>query len=282
MSILVTFLAVFNYFPIAYSFIGSFFVWRPLKEQFRFTGLSNYAWMVQDPIFFTALFNTVSFAVVACVLYLGSALWVATMIFSVSRFQSFLRSSYFLPVVTSSVAVSLLWRHAFYNTETGLFNVVLEAFGLPPQLWLLDERQVLACIIVVTVWKELGYGVIILLAGLHEIPTSIYEAAAIDGAGRFKTLRSITIPMLRPAILVVGVTGMIGFLQVFNQIILMTSISGRSPGGPGTSSFTMMLWIYRKAFIDFDFGRASAIGYLLVLVILMFTAIQFRLNRTED
>lgn len=282
MALLLVYIGIFNYFPIFYSFIGSFFKWRPIKGIFEFVGLKNYIWMVQDPLFWTSITNTLVFAVVSCVLYISLGLVFATLIYSVPRFQGFFRTTYFLPVITSGVAVSLLWKYAFYNTNNGVFNVVLEFFGLDPQMWLLDEKQVLACIIAMTVWKELGYAIVIFIAGLNEIPTELFEAATIDGANRLQSFRRIIIPLIKPTTLLVAVTGMINFLQVFNQVMLMTSTAGKSPGGPGTSSYTMMLWIYQKGFRDFEFGRASAIGYALVLVILVFTVIQFRMNRSEE
>lgn len=282
MAAMLIYIGIFNYFPIIYSFIGSFFNWKPIKGTFEFVGLENYIWMLKEPLFRTAITNTLVFAIVTCVLYVGLGLFFATLIYSVPRFQGFFRTTYFLPVITSGVAVSLLWKYAFYNTNNGLFNVILEFFGFEPQMWLLDENQVLGCIIAMTVWKELGYAIVIFIAGLNEIPNELFEAATIDGANRIQIFRRIIIPMIRPTTLLVAVTGMINFLQVFNQVMLMTSTAGKSPGGPGTSSYTMMLWIYERGFKDFDFGRASAIGYALVLVILVFTAIQFRLNRSEE
>lgn len=282
MTILIAYIGIFNYFPILYSFIGSFFKWRPIKGIFKFVGFDNYIWMLEDPLFWTSITNTLVFALVSCLFYVSLGLIFATLIYSVPRFQSFFRTTYFLPVITSGVAVSLLWKYAFYNTNNGVFNVVLEFFGFDPQMWLLDENQVLACIIVMTVWKEIGYAIVIFIAGLNEIPTELFEAATIDGASRFQSFRRIIIPLIKPTTLLVAVTGMINFLQVFNQVMLMTSTAGKNPGGPGTSSYTMMLWIYEKGFRDFEFGRASAIGYALVLVIMVFTVIQFRLNRSEE
>ena len=282
MTLLVAYLGVFNYFPIIYSFLGSFFKWRPIKGVFDFVGLNNYTWMLTEPLFWTAITNTLVFALVSCLLYVSLGLVFATLIYSAPRFQGFFRTTYFLPVITSGVAVSLLWKYAFYNTNNGVFNVVLEFFGLDSQMWLLDEKQVLACIIAMTVWKELGYAIVIFIAGLNEIPNELFEAATIDGANRLQSFRRIILPLIKPTTLLVAVTGMINFLQVFNQVMLMTSTAGRSPGGPGTSSYTMMLWIYQKGFRDFEFGRASAIGYALVLVILVFTVIQFRLNKSEE
>ncbi len=282
MTILVVYIGIFNYFPIVYSFIGSFFKWRPIKGIFKFVGFDNYIWMLKDPLFLTSMGNTLIFALVSCFLYVSLGLIFAVLIYSVPRFQGFFRTTYFLPVITSGIAVSLLWKFAFYNTNNGVFNVILEFFGMKSQMWLLDEKQVLACIIVMTVWKEIGYAIVIFIAGLNEIPTELFEAATIDGANRFQCFKRIIIPLIKPTTLLVAVTGMINFLQVFNQVMLMTSTAGKLPGGPGTSSYTMMLWIYQRGFKEFDFGRASAIGYMLVFVIMIFTVIQFRLNRSEE
>ena len=282
MSLLLLYIGIFNYFPIFYSLTGSFFEWKPIKGIFRFAGFDNYMWMFREPVFWTSLINTLVFALAACFFYVVLGLIFATLIYLSPRFQGFFRTTYFLPVITSGVAVSLLWKYAFYNTNNGVFNVVLEFFGLPSQMWLLDEKQVLGCIILMTVWKEIGYAIIIFIAGLNEIPGELFEAATIDGGSRLQCFRHIIIPRIRPTTLLAAVTGMINFLQVFNQVILMTSTAGKSPGGPGTSSYTLMLLIYEQGFRDFNFGRASAIGYALVLIIMVFTLIQFRLNRTED
>lgn len=282
MTVLVIYLGIFNYFPILYSMVGSFFDWKPIKGTFDFAGLENYRWMAENPLFLTSLINTLVIAIVSCFFYVTLGLAFATLIHFVPRFQGFLRTTYFLPVITSSAAVSLLWKYAFFNTNNGVFNTVLKFFGLPPQMWLLDAKQVVGCIILVTVWKELGYAIIIFIAGLNEIPSTLFEAATIDGASRPACFRYLVLPLIRPTALLVTVTGMINFLQVFNQVILMTSINGSHPGGPGTSSYTMMLWVYQTGFRDFNFGRASAIGYVLVAIIMVFTMIQFRLNRSEE
>ncbi len=278
---LLLFLGVFYFFPIFYSSIGSLFDWKPLKKVFEFVGFDNYIWLFGQELFGEALKNTLVFAIVAVCLYIVLGVIFAFLIFSVPRLQGFFRTVYFLPVITASAAVSILWKYSFYNTDAGLFNAILEIFGLQRQMWLMDEKMVLACIIVMTVWKQVGYAIIIVLAGLNEIPQELSEAATIDGANRFKCFRYIALPLLRPTILLVTVTGMIDFLQVFNQIILMTSTVGGNPGGPGTASYTLMLWIYEKAFTEWDFGRASAIGYVLVFIIMIFTLIQFRLNKEE-
>lgn len=282
MAILVVYIGIFNYFPIIYSFVGSFFQWKPIKGVFQFAGLDNYIWMFKEPIFWKSMGNTLVFALVTCFLYVSLGLIFATLIFSVPKCQGFFRTVYFLPVITSGVAVSLLWKYAFYNTNNGIFNVVLEFFRFKPQMWLLDEKQVIACIIAMTVWKEIGYAIIIFVAGLNEIPSELFESATIDGANRFQLFKSIIIPLIKPTTLLVAVTGMINFLQVFNQVMLMTSTAGKSPGGPGTSSYTAMLLIYEKGFKEFNFGRASAVGYALVSIILIFTMIQFRLNKGEE
>lgn len=282
MTVLVGYMLLFNLFPILYSFIGSFFNWKPLQGTFDFNGIANYAYVFSDGLFWTSLLNTLFFALVTCALYIVLGLIFATLIFMVPKGRGYFRTTYFLPVITSGVAVSLLWKYAFYNTNNGLFNTILEFFGINPQMWLLDEHMVIPCIIFMTVWKELGYAVIIFYAGLNEISPSQFEAATIDGASRLQIFRRIIIPSIKPTTLLVAVTGMIKFLQVFDQVMLMTSSAGSPPGGPGTASYTSMLLIYDYGFGDFNFGRASAVGYALVLVIMIFTAIQFKLNRAED
>lgn len=152
--LLLVYIGIFNYFPIAYSFIGSFFEWKPIKGIFRFEGFDNYAWMLSEPLFGSRCPIHWYLLLAACFFYVALGLIFATLIYMSPRFQGFFRTTYFLPVITSGVAVSLLWKYAFYNTNNGIFKVVLEFFGLPPQMWLLDENQDLPCIILMNVWKE--------------------------------------------------------------------------------------------------------------------------------
>jgi multiple sugar transport system permease protein len=238
--------------------------------------------MFQDPLFWQSLRNTLIFAISSCFLYVVLGLIFAALIFSVKKGRGFFRTSFFMPVITSGVAVSILWKYAVYNTDNGILNALLGFFRLPPQMWLLNENQVIPSIIAMTVWKELGYAVIIFYAGLSSISPELFESATIDGAGGLQTFRSITVPLVKPATLLVAVTGMINFLQVLNPILLMTGKTGGSGvGGPGTASYTMMLLVYQRAFRDFNFGRASVAGYTLTLVILIFSVIQIRLSREE-
>lgn len=280
MSILVFYIGTFTYFPIIYSIIGSFANWRPIRNIFEFSGFDNYKWMFENDLFWKSMWNTIRFAMITCALYVGLGLFFATLIFINKKFQGFFRSAFFMPVITSGVAVSILWRHAFYNTNSGIFNTVLEFFGGSPQMWLLDERLVIPCIIAMTVWKDLGYAIIIFFAGLKEVPGELFEAATIDGAGKMQLFRHIILPMVKPATLLVAVTGMINYLQVLNPILLMTSrIDTGTVGGPGTASFTSMVLVFQNAFREYHFGRASAVGYSLTVVILFFTFIQFRISK---
>jgi multiple sugar transport system permease protein len=282
MGLLIVYLGLFSYFPIVYSFIGSFMNWQPVKRINTFTGFDNYRYMFQDPLYWQSLWNTLRFAIITCALYVALGLVFATLTFSVKRGRGFFRTSFFMPVITSGVAVSILWKYAVYNTDNGILNTLLGFFKISPQMWLLNETQVIPCIIAMTVWKELGYAIIIFYAGLNDIPRELFEAATIDGAGGLQTFRSITVPLVRPATLLVAVTGMINFLQVLNPILLMTGKAGGSGvGGPGTASYTMMLLVYQRAFKEFNFGRASVAGYTLTLVILIFSVIQLRLSREE-
>jgi multiple sugar transport system permease protein len=282
MGILIVYLGLFSYFPIIYSFIGSFMNWQPIKRINVFTGFDNYVYMFRDPLFWQSLRNTLIFAISSCLLYVVLGLIFAALIFSVKKGRGFFRTSFFMPVITSGVAVSILWKYAVYNTDNGILNALLDFLNFSPQMWLLNERQVIPCIIAMTVWKELGYAIVIFYAGLNDISKELFEAATIDGAGGLQTFRSITVPLVKPATLLVAVTGMINFLQVLNPILLMTSkAGGGGVGGPGTASYTMMLLVYQRAFRDFNFGRASVVGYTLTLVILFFSVIQLRLSRED-
>jgi multiple sugar transport system permease protein len=276
MGILLVYLGLFTYFPIFYSLAGSFMNWQPIKKNFSFYGLANYVWVFSEPLFWKSLLNTLQFAVVTSLLYVSLGLVFATLIFFVDRFKSYYRSVFFLPVITSGVAVSILWKYAIYSTSNGILNTLLSLFNIAPQMWLLDEKLVIPCIIAMTVWKDVGYSILIFYAGLNEIPTDLFEAATIDGAGALPVFRKIIMPMVRGSTLLVGVTGMIGYLQLFTSVQLMTK------GGPANASYTMMYLLYQKAFTEFNFGRASAVGYAMTMVILIFSVIQFRLNREKQ
>jgi multiple sugar transport system permease protein len=267
---------IFLIFPIVYALAGSLFDWNPMRRIFNFAGASNYIEAFTFPLMWKSLFNSVYFAAVVVLLRTVIGLVFAVLINSVSRFRSFFRTVYFLPVVTSMVAVSLIWYSLLYNPAFGIFNQVLVSLGLPRINWLISPYWAMPSVILMTIWKDAGYAVVLYLAGLQGIPAQLIEAATIDGAGRFKIFRYITVPLLNNTTLLVVITATISYLQAFTQIFMLTE------GGPGTATYTMVFYLYNEAFTKYRFGYASALSAILFVVIMAFSIIQMKLNRKAD
>jgi multiple sugar transport system permease protein len=268
-------------FPIAYSFVMSFSKWNPLIHEQTFLGLGNYREaLFHDKVFWTTLFNSAYFSLVTVVAGAILGLVVAMAINALPRFVPFFRTLYFLPVVSSMVAVSIIWRW-IYQPRFGLINTVLAGigdffgFGMPEINWLGNLRLALPAIMIMSIWKGLGYTMVLFMAGLDAIPRTFYEAAAIDGAGRWHSFVRITLPLLKPTIAFVLVTRTIVSLQSFTQMYIMTA------GGPVNATRTTVMLLYEKAFGSYLFGYASAIAFILFVVILVLTVAQLIVMRTS-
>jgi multiple sugar transport system permease protein len=268
---------VFLLFPIGYALVGSFFEWNPLHNLFKFNGGANYIEAFTFPLMWKSLGNGIYFAVVVVFVRTAIGLIFAVLINNVLHFRSLFRTIYFLPVVTSMVAVSLIWRNLLYNPAFGIFNQMLRSIGLPTSNWLKSPYSVLPSIMLMTIWKDAGYAVVLYLAGLQGIPAQLIEAATIDGAGRFRIFRHITLPLLSNTTLLVVITATISYLQAFTQIFMMTD-----NGGPGTSAYTMVYYLYNEAFTKYRFGYASALSAILFVVIMIFSLVQMKLTRKAD
>jgi multiple sugar transport system permease protein len=230
----------------------------------RFVGLQNYANLVHLPIFWTALKNTFYFAFVGAPLSVLAALCAALLINArATRWKGFFRTAFFAPFVTTLVAVAIVWKY-LYHPRYGLLNAALGEFGLGPVDWLGDPRWAMPAIILLAVWKNFGYNMLIFLAGLQRIPRALYEAAELDGAGAWITFRHITLPLLIPTFVFVGVITGIGYLQLFAEPYVMTQ------GGPLKSTLSMVLLMYEEGFRWWRLGSAAAIAFVL-----------FRLQRTR-
>ncbi len=239
----------------------------------RFIGLANYRHLAADPVFWTALRNTLYYVLAGGPLSVLVSLAAALLLHHrLVRFRPFFRSAYFAPWVTTLVAVALVWRY-LYHPQYGLLNAALGALGAGRIDWLGDPRWAMPAIILLSVWKNFGYNMLIFLAGLQTIPESLYEAAALDGAGAWHRFRHITVPMLGPTFLFVGVVTMIAAFQIFSEPYVMTQ------GGPLKSTLTLMLFLYEEGFRWWRLGLAAAIAVLLGLLTLLGTAAQLRLRR---
>lgn len=271
------FYGMFVIFPICYAAIGSFFDWQPMAGIFDFTGLENYKNVLSNRAFITSLMNTLLFAflVVAFRTFLG--IFFAFLINEVKHFKSWFRTVYFVPVITSVVAVSLVWQR-LYDPQFGPLNDFLTSLGFGKQLFLKDGKLALIWIIVSVIWKDVGYVIILYLAGISGISSTYYEAAAIDGASKFKMFRAITWPLLKSTTAFVVITSIITYLQSFTQIFIMTD----QTAGPGISTYTMMFLLYKSAFVDYLFGIASANAMFLFIIILVFSIFQLKMHMFES
>jgi multiple sugar transport system permease protein len=242
----------------------------------RWIGLANYATLLGQPVFWRALANTCYFALVGGPLSVLVALGAALMVNArVVRYKSLFRTIYFAPFVTTLVAVALVWRY-LYHPQYGLLNYALGAIGLGPIDWLGDPRWAMPAIIGLAVWKNFGYSMLILIAGLQSIPQELYEAAELDGAGDWTRFRYVTLPLLRPALVFVGVITTIGYLQLFAEPYVMTQ------GGPVRSTTSLVLLMYEEAFRWWRIGYGSAIAFVLFVIVLVATLLQLRLQRGES
>jgi multiple sugar transport system permease protein len=237
----------------------------------QWVGLANFRFMMVDKTFRTALWNTLLYTVVSVPLQLAVALGVALLLNMQIRGKNLYRAIIFLPSQTPIVANALLWFFIFSPTY-GLANVVMDILGLPQQRWLWDVNLVKPALIVMAIWA-FGGAMIIFLAGLQNIPQSLYEAADIDGAGPVSKFVHITIPLLSPTIFFNLVIGLIGAFQVFTPVYIMTR------GGPGTSSMMLGMYIYRHGFEQFNMGYASLLAWVLFTIVLLLTLMQFVLAR---
>ncbi|MBP2326357.1 multiple sugar transport system permease protein [Kibdelosporangium banguiense] len=239
-----------------------------------FIGLDNYAQLFTDSRFIQAAWNTIQFVVIGVPLTIVLALAVALGIDrGITRFRTVFRVGYYLPVVTSIVAIAVVWRFLLHP-DSGMVNGLLRLVGINGPHWLADENLALPSLIVMAAWRGMGTLMVIFLAGLQGIPRSLYEAAEIDGAGPWQRLRSITLPMLRPTMLFAAVITGIGYLQVFEEPFVMTQ------GTPLDRTLTVSYYIYNQ-FGFGNYGYAAAMSYVLFSVIVALTVLQFRLLRPK-
>ncbi len=241
----------------------------------RFVGLDNYAHLLRDGTFWRSLLNTLQFVLLGGVLSLAVSLGAALLLnHPALRLRGLLRTVYFAPVVTTLVSVAIVWRY-LYHPRYGLLNYLLGLVGAGPIDWLGDPHWAMPSIILLAVWKNFGYNMLILLAGLQVIPRDLYEAASLDGAGPWRRFLHITLPGLAPTFLFVSVTTMIGYFQVFAEPYVMTQ------GGPLGATRSLVLFMYEEGFRWWRMGMASAVAVLLLLITLLGTLLQLRLDRRE-
>jgi ABC-type sugar transport system permease subunit len=268
---------IFAFAPVGIVLWLSLRKYNQLAPVAPFIGLRNFEFaFANDALFINALTVTLKYALVAVPLNLLIALPIAMGLNQVTRLRAVFRSAFFLPTVASAVAVSLIWRYV-YTPQTGMLNAVLANLGLPQPSWLNDPATALWAILITAVWQDLGYNILILLAGLQTIPDDFYDAAKVDGAGAWPRFIDVTLPLLSRTLLFVSVLTMISYLQQFTYVQVMPN----NPGGPINSTSTLVYYVYTKAFSNMQLGYASAVSVVLMVIILVITLIQFRLLRSR-
>jgi ABC-type sugar transport system permease subunit len=265
--------SVFRLYPLLDGLRLSFTNARLGRVEYGWVGLANYERLLEDTRFHTSLWNTAFYTAASTVPILAIPLVLAVALNRGAGLRTFLRSAFFFPFTLSVVTVGLTWLWLL-DPIVGPFNYYLRGLGLPVRSWLADPYTAMWGIILTTVWWVAGYYLVIYLAGLQDIPPELYEAAALDGASGWRSFWSITLPLLRPVLLFVFVTHIIGSFQIFGQVFVLTQ------GGPGDATRTVVQHLYETAFQNFfHFGSASAMAWVLFGFIVIFSLIQFRLLR---
>lgn len=265
--------------PMVYSLYLSFTASSLLSPP-QWVGLENYRRMFADPIFYRSLGDTAYYAALGVPLGLILSLGLALLLDAPVRGLGFFRTLFFLPSVTNTVALSILWLWLL-NPEFGLINLALARFGLEGPLWLQDETWAKPALVLMSLWT-VGGQMIICLAALQGVPPELKEAAAIDGAGPVRRFFAVTLPLISPALLFNLIMGLVGALQVFTQAFVMTGgVQPGSEGGPNQSTLFIVLYIYKKAFQEYDMGYASALAWALFLIITVCTWIAWRVSKSR-
>jgi len=272
----VIFFCLLLVYPILFGFLLSFQDWNLLAREASFVGLGNYAKALRDPLFRKSLWNTVYYTLMTIPPTVILSLILALMINSrLIRYKSLFRVLYFVPVVTSMVAISFVWKW-MYNPRYGLINLALEAVGFTGQSWLSSPTLALPSVAIMMIWQGVGFYMVLFIAGLQGIPETLYEAATIDGANRWQTFSYITLPLLNPTIVFILITSVINSFQVFVPVFVMTSSTTGEPGGPLNSTRVLVYHLYSIAFRNLDMGYGSAIAFILFAILLIVTVLQFK------
>lgn len=265
---LVVFFVTFFFAPILIALVGSFHLWNPLKGLFVFNGLSNWVTAFQSTLFWRSMINTAYYCVVAVAARVVIGMALASALFSgLTAGKSVFRTLYYLPTITPMIAVAFVWKFMF-QPRFGLLNQVLGT-----QInWLFDSHYAMPAILLLTVWKDFGFAVVILLGGMYALPSDCFEAAKIDGASGWQRFAYITLPLLKPTTFFLVITSLIAYFQNYIPVMVLTE------GGPGTITYVASYIIYDQAFVKYNFGYSSAISFILFVIIAALTLVSFRAN----
>ena len=266
MGFLIIYMTIFLVIPVIMVIAGSFHQWNPLNQTYNWLGIDNYIRMFSYPTFWQSMINTILFCVVVVTFRVILGLAIAYALNSkMTKHKTFFRTVFYMPTVTPLVAVAYVWM-IMYNPQFGLIDKI---FGFDIN-WLYDSKFALPSLMIMTIWKDFGYAVILFLSGLLSLPSDSYESASIDGANAWQTFRYITLPLLKPTMLFVVVTSIISYLQAYVPVLVMTK------GGPGTSTYLSSYLVYDQAFKQYNFGYASAISLFILVLTAIFTVISFK------
>jgi len=271
------FFVAIRLFPTGYTTYVSLTDWNLLRPKV-FIGFDNYLRLWNDPVFWQVFANTFKYLLIGMPISLVLSFMVAYYLDQVRFLQGTIRALYFIPFLTTAAAMAWVWRWFYQPVPIGIFNLILVDMGFSQQPFLRSTSQALGSILAPAIWAGLGFQIVVFLAGLRAIPDTYYEAARIDGVGRFTILREITLPLLRPTILFLTVVSSIGFLRIFDKVYNMT-VDGK--GGPLNMTRPLVLNIYQLAFTDYRMGYAAAQTMVLFVVLLVVTVIQLRALRSK-
>ncbi|TCP20775.1 carbohydrate ABC transporter membrane protein 1 (CUT1 family) [Scopulibacillus darangshiensis] len=272
-------LVLFVYYPIFSNVYYSFFDWGSFSNTMHFTGLSNFINLFKDSVFFTALKNNIYYAIISEIILVGGGLVLAAILEDklVRRYATFLRTIYFLPVLISITVIALLFEF-FYNPQTGLLNKLLESIGLDglTRAWLGNGDTAIFAVIAMSQWQSLGYVAMLFIISIQKIPSELYEAARIDGAGKVKQFFHITVPQVKEMAFVATIMTLTQAFTVFNEPYILTG------GGPGHSSEVLTTYLYHSAFNEDAMGYASAIATVILAITLIISVVQLKVFRSGE
>ncbi len=260
-------------FPVIFSVVLTFHKWNIISPM-HFIGLNNYKKLIQDTYFLKATYNTLVFLIIHIPLQIGIALFLALLLSKQLKMSGFFRSVFFLPVVVSGVVVTILWQQ-LYGFETGILNRLLTGLGLGRIGWLIDPNWSMASIAIMATWKNVGLYIILFLVGLNSVPTSLYEAADLEGANEWQKFRFITLPAINPTMIMVVILSTISGFSLFIEPYVMTG------GGPLNSTLSAVLYIYKQGFFYYHMGYAATLGLTFALFILLVVALQRKYLETD-
>ncbi len=263
---------IFRILPSIQTLVLSFYKVNLVAGKYKLVGLKNFLMLLEETDFLRAIANTFIYTVYIVVFSVFLGMVLASMFSSKMKLGSLFKAIYFVPFITSTVAAAVVWSY-IYDPMFGLFNMILKLLGMPTRSWIASSKDALMSVIIFSIWKYLGYNIVIFVAGLQNIPDTFYEAATIDGAGPLVKFFRITVPLLAPTIIFAVIYNTILSLKVFDQVFVLTA------GGPAKASTVVVLEIYEMAFLHYRFGYSASMAFVLFLMVMIITFVQFKISR---